>query len=46
MALRAIRTHRRHHRTDQLIGELLDATITIQPGRHRRAHIPADLMPQ
>jgi len=42
MALRAIRTHRRHYRTDQLIGELLDATVTIQPGCHRRVHIPAD----
>jgi hypothetical protein len=34
MPLGAVRAHRGHHRTDQLISELLDTAVAVQPRRH------------
>jgi hypothetical protein len=41
MSLGAVRTHRGHHRADQLVTELLDTAFTIQPCRHGSVHIAA-----
>jgi hypothetical protein len=40
-----IRAHRRNHRADQLVSELIGVAVAIQPGRYRRVGIAARVMP-
>jgi hypothetical protein len=46
MALRTVWADRGHHRADQLVAELADATLTIQLRRYRSIDVAPRLMPQ
>ncbi len=39
MTVRAVRTHRRDHLPDQLVGQLLLAAIAVQTGQDRGLHV-------
>jgi hypothetical protein len=41
MALRAVGAYRGHHRTNQLVIELVGTAVAVQPRGHRGVHVAA-----